>query len=225
MLQFNEEFHIYTLNGRALTSVTQIVSSQFKPFNARIMASILENTKAKDPESPYFGMDKYQIQNKWAVASREARELGTTLHQQIECFYKHGQCPDLNTPEFVQFLKFAEDHPDWNLIASEHRVHNDWVAGTIDAVFETPGGLVLVDWKRSKSIDYAGPNQGRDVMKHVADCNYSKYSLQLSLYRQLIDTKIVAAYIIQMHPDIENYRKIKAVDFSYEAALLLTKRT
>lgn len=208
-------------NGRVLVSVTQIVESQFKQFNPRVVASILENTKAKNPESPYFGMDKYQIQNKWAVAGREARELGTTLHQQIECFYKYGHYPEIQTPEFQQFLKFAHDHIDWILVGSETRVHNDWVAGTIDAVFDTPDGYVLVDWKRVKSIDYAGINQGKDVMKHVADCNYSKYSLQLSLYKQLIDVKIQTMYIVQMHPDIENYRKITAVDFNFEAATLL----
>jgi ATP-dependent exoDNAse (exonuclease V) beta subunit len=213
------------LNGQALVSVTQIVGSQFKPFNARVVASILENTKSNDPESQYFGMDKYQIQNKWAQACREAREMGTELHQQIECFYKHGNVPDVQTTEFKQFLQFVQDHPAWHLLASEYRVHNDWAAGTIDAVFDTPKGIVLVDWKRAKSIDYAGANQGRDVMKHVADCNYSKYSLQLSLYKKLMAQDVRSLYIIQMHPDIENYRKIRAVDFSYEAAILLTKRT
>jgi ATP-dependent exoDNAse (exonuclease V) beta subunit len=212
---------MYTLNGQVLTSVSQIVASQFKPFNAPIMASILANTKAGNPESPYYGMDKYQIQNKWAVASREARELGTKLHQEIECFYKHDTVPEIQTSEFKQFLKFADDHPDWVLVASEHRVHNDQVAGTIDAVFNTPEGWILVDWKRARSIDYAGPNQGRECMKHVADCNYSKYSLQLSLYRHLIDVDITKAFIIQMHPDIEGYRKIVAVDFHTEAKLLL----
>ena len=166
-------------------------------------------------------MDKYEIQNKWAMASREAREMGTILHQQIECFYKYGMYPETITPEFNQFINFAQDHPDWLLVASEHRVHNDWVAGTIDAVFDTPEGYILVDWKRAKSIDYAGVDQGRDVMKHVADCNYSKYSLQLSLYKRLIKVDIAKMYIIQMHPDIENYRQIAAVDFSLEADMLL----
>lgn len=224
MLEFNEELHLYMLNGRVLASVSQIVASQFKSFNPRVMASILANSKANDPQSVYYGMDKYEIQNKWAVASREARELGTQLHLEIECFYKHGTIPELQTPEFKQFLKFAHDHPEWVLVASEHRVHNDNVAGTIDAVFNTPEGWILVDWKRAKSIDYAGPNQGRDMMKHVADCNYSKYSLQLSLYKQLIDVDVVKSFIIQMHPNIEGYRKITAVDFETEARVLLSMR-
>jgi hypothetical protein len=61
------------------------------------------------------------------------------------------------------------------------------------------------------------------MMKHVADCNYNKYSLQLSLYKHLIRVEIAAMYIIQMHPTIENYRKITAHNFSEEAAILLSE--
>lgn len=223
MLQFDEEAHVYSIEGRPLISVTQIVESQFRPFNPRVVASVLERTKANNPESEYFGMDRYQIQNKWVQAGKEAREKGTLLHQQIECFYKYGHYPEVETPEFKQFLRFAYDHPDWLLIASEYRVHNDYAAGTIDAVFDTPDGVILVDWKRARSIDYAGYGQGRDLMKNIADCNYSKYSLQLSLYRNLIHVGIAEAYIVQVHPDIENYRKIKAQYFDQEARILLCK--
>ena len=222
MLQFDEALHTYRVGDKQLISVTQIVESQFRPFNAKVISSVLERTKATDPDSDYFGMDRYQIRNKWAEASREAREKGTQLHKAIECFYQHGHYPTEESVEWDQFLRFASGHPDWLLIATEHKVHNNYAAGTIDAVFDTPEGIVLVDWKRSKSVDYSGYGQGRDVMKHVADCNYSKYSLQLSLYRQLINCEVAAAYIIQLHPSIENYRKIRAQNFEVEAVLLLS---
>jgi ATP-dependent exoDNAse (exonuclease V) beta subunit len=222
MLQFNEEAHVYTVDGKVLISVTQIVESQFKPFNARVVAAQLEKTKANDPKSEYFQMDRYEIQSRWKTIGKESREMGTQLHKAIECYYQHGHSPQEPSVEWDQFVRFHADHPEWIMIAAEHRVHNGYAAGTIDAVFDTPEGIVLVDWKRAKAIDYSGYGQGRNMMKHVADCNYNKYSLQLSLYKRLIRVEIAAMYIIQMHPTIENYRKIRAHDFSEEAAILLS---
>jgi ATP-dependent exoDNAse (exonuclease V) beta subunit len=222
MLRFNEEAHVYSVDDKILISVTQIVESQFRPFNARVVATQLEKTKSQDPTSEYFMMDRYQIESRWKQAGREAREKGTELHKAIECYYQHGHAPQEPNVEWDQFVQFHKDHPDWLMIASEYRVHNGYAAGTIDAVFDTPEGIVLVDWKRSKVIDYAGHGQGRNLMKHAADCNYNKYSLQLSLYKKLIKVEIAGMYIIQMHPDIEGYRKMPAHDFSQEAEVLLS---
>lgn len=225
MLQFNEEFHTYTVGDKILVSVTQIVQSQFRSFNPSIMASQLAKTKAHDPSSEYFQMDKYEIESNWKRLGKDARERGTALHKAIECYYQHGHTPEEPWIEWDQFIRFHNDHPDWLMIASEHRVFNDYAAGTIDAIFDTPDGVVLVDWKRAKAIDYAGHGQGRHYMKHAADCNYNKYSLQLSLYKKLIGVEVVAMYIVQMHPDIENYRKITAHDFNVEAEILLRKES
>ena len=221
MLQFSEEAHVYSVGDKILVSVTQIVASQFRPFNARVMAAQLEKTKACDPASEYFQMDRFEIESHWKRIGREAREKGTELHKAIECYYLHGHAPQEPSVEWDQFVRFHQDHPDWLLLATEHRVHNDYAAGTIDAVFYTPEGVVLVDWKRSKAIDYSGYGQGRNYMKHAADCNYNKYSLQLSLYKKLIGGEVAGMYIIQFHPDIENYRKMRAHDFAEEAAILL----
>lgn len=221
MLQFREDAHIYSVGDKILISVTQIVESQFRPFNARVVAAQLEKTKSQDPTSEYFQMDRYEIESRWKQVGREAREKGTALHKAIECYYEHGHIPNEVSVEWDQFVRFHNDHPQWLMIASEHRVHNGYAAGTIDAVFDTPEGIVLVDWKRSRGVDYSGYGQGRHMMKHAADCNYNKYSLQLSLYKKLIGIEIAAMYIVQMHPDIENYRKIRAHDFSEEAVILL----
>jgi hypothetical protein len=70
------------------------------------------------------------------------------------------------------------------------------------------------------SLPFCGFGMGKDVMKHVPDCNYSKYSLQLSLYKKLLPVTVAKCYIIQMHPSLETYQKIPAQDFSVEAGML-----
>lgn len=186
------------------------------------MASNLAKTKATDHTSKYFGMNKQQIMESWKEAGTESRDQGLQLHRDIEDYYRHQRTPlNKNRPEWKQFTNFVADHPDWVCIANELKVHNHKVAGTIDAVFDTPEGVVLVDWKRCKAIDYSGHGMGVDIMRHVPDCNYSKYSLQLSLYRKLIWITISNCYIVQMHPDLENYHKIKAQNYHMEADILL----
>ena len=222
MLYFNEETHTYKLGEQNLQSVSSIVSSQFRRFNAYVVSSNLVRNKAKDPESPYFGMTQQDIIQQWAESGKEARDCGTRLHRDIECFFLHKKSPDVTTPEWDMFLDFISDHPDWHIVGTEVRVHNDKVAGTIDAVFNTPEGVVLVDWKRCKALDFSGYGQGIGRMKHVQDCNYSKYSLQLSLYKQLFGEDVVACYIVVLHPTLEKYHKVAAQDFHIEAKALIS---
>lgn len=222
MLYFDEETHTYRLDGANLRSVSSVVASQFRRFNAYIVSANIARRKSQDPESPYFGMSQQDIIQMWAESGKEARDHGTRLHRDIECFFLHRTMPQKPTREWDMFVEFLTDHPDWTPMGTEVRVHNDKVAGTIDAVFNTPDGIVLVDWKRCKSLDFSGHGQGLHHMKHVEDCNYNKYSLQLSLYRQLIKEDVVGCYIVILHPNLDRYVKIRAQDFHIEAKLLLS---
>lgn len=221
MLFFDEATHTYKIDDTVLKSVSQLVASQFQPFNANAISASLEKHKSADPQSPYYGMTRSDILKSWNESGKHAREHGTRLHLHIEQFYMDGTIPQESPPEWEQFMKFVEDHGDWDIIGCEIRVHNRKVAGTIDAIFNTPKGVVLVDWKRCKAIDFSGYRNGIGYMKHLEDCNYNRYSLQLSLYRQLVAHPIVDAYIVQMHPDLSSYQKIKAQNFVSEAIALI----
>lgn len=222
MLYFDEESHTYMLENDILKSVSHVVASQFKPFNARIIAATLERTKGNDPESRYYKMNREDIIQQWAIAGKDAREAGTKLHLQIENFFRYDWAtPETPSREWNHFADFITDHPDWVLIGCEVKVHNHKIAGTIDAVFKTNDGNVLVDWKRCKSIDFSGHGRGIDEMMYVEDCNFNKYSLQLSLYRQLIDIPISSCYIVQLHPELDTYFKYKAQNFHMEAKRLI----
>jgi len=223
MLRFDEVTHTYTLEGVNLKSVSSIVASQFRGFNSHIVSRAIAKSNKTNANSEYYGMNHDDIMKMWSDNGKEARQAGTNLHRQIEEYYKYGWEPsDGGSVEWKQFCEFRAVNPDWECLATEYQVHNDKVAGTIDAVFNTPEGIVLVDWKRTKAIDYSGYGLGRNHMKHVADCNYSKYSLQLSLYKQLCPFDVKDCYIVQLHPIQENYQKIKAQKFDIEARQLIS---
>lgn len=213
MLFFNEATHTYVLEDKILVSVSSLVASQFKGFNSHAVAAGVAQRE---------GVDKTDILAKWDAMGKESRDAGIRLHRDIECFFEHGRLPeDPDRPEWKQFETFVKDHPDWHIMGCEMRVHNEKVAGTIDAVFATPEGVVLVDWKRCKAINYSGYGLGLHLMKYVPDCNFSKYSLQLSLYKQLIKADVVACYIVQLHPNLEVYCKHKAQDYYMESIALI----
>ena len=222
MLYFDEATHTYRIDNTNLKCVSEIVASQFQPFNANAIAASIEKGKASDPDSRYFGMDRAAILQQWKEAGQDAREKGTMLHGYIESFYLDGTHPETPPPEWDQFLLFNQDHADWRILGCEVRVNNSKVAGTIDAVFQTPDGIVLVDWKRCKAIDYSGHRRGVDWMAYTEDCNYNKYSLQLSLYRELIDSEVVGMFIVQIHPDLDRYQKLRAQSFHVEARQLVS---
>lgn len=217
MLQFEKDTHTYFLGDNTLKSVSSVVASQFKGFNSHAVASAL----AKKKESSYYGMNRDEILQQWSETGKQSRDAGINMHRHIEEYYQHGREP-CEYKEWQMFRKFVEDHPDWKCVGTEVQVHNTKVAGTIDAIFQTPEGIVLVDWKRTKAIDFSGYGMGRGFMKHVADCNYSKYSLQLSLYRELYGGGVVECYVIQIHPNLDSYQKIKAQNFHVEACHLLS---
>ena len=221
MLYFDEATHTYKIGESTLKSVSSIVSSQFRRFNAQAVAHGVRKNQANNPESPYYLKNTEEIVQMWSESGKEARDRGTALHRDIERFYLDGTLPEQPGPEWNHFLKFASDHPDWVNIGCEVRVHNHKVAGTIDAVFDTPEGIVIVDWKRCKAIEYSGYGQGVDVMKHVTDCNFSKYSLQLSLYRLLYPLPVKDAFIVQLHPERECYSMYRAQNFDIEAKTLI----
>jgi hypothetical protein len=218
MLQFDEETHTYSIQNQTLQCVSAVVASQFRKFNSHAIARAV----AKKEQSRYYGMNHEEILKQWSETGKESRDLGMALHRDIESFYRYGKAPQIESREWQHFLRFHQDHPDWECIGNEVQVHNNKVAGTIDAIFKTPEGVVLVDWKRCKAIDFSGYGMGKGVMKHVADCNYSKYSLQLSLYRALIRQEVVSCFIVQLHPSLDTYSKIRAQDFSIEAQLLIS---
>ena len=72
----------------------------------------------------------------------------------------------------------------------------------------------IYDWKRSKEIKTSNSFQsGLGPVSHFPDCNYWHYTLQLNIYKWFLETyyglKVVALYLVIMHPDNDNYHRYK----------------
>ena len=66
------------------------------------------------------------------------------------------------------------------------------IAGTIDILAKdnNTGEYIIIDWKTSKKINkvsYKYKTGTHEISKNIMDCNFSHYSLQLSLYRYILE--------------------------------------
>lgn len=106
MISFNEEKHEYTLDGKVLISVTQLMKKHgLSPNYGEVPAAIL----------------------------RAKAERGTLIHKEIEDFIKNGEIGF--TTEMLNFRKYVETQ-NIKVLASEIIVYNDIVAGTVDLLLD-----------------------------------------------------------------------------------------
>ena len=82
-------------------------------------------------------------------------------------------------------------------------------SGSIDMIFENPdGSLQIYDWKRCKEISYDnnfGQSAITPCIKHLPDTNFWHYSLQLNVYKRILEVKygkkVTALFLVCLHPD------------------------
>lgn len=127
-LAFEEERHIYKLNGVEIPSVTTVM----KPLSASL----------------YAGVDE-------ALLARAA-ERGTAVHNAIENYLKFG-ITDISEEYkgyFDAFLKWHEEF-DARHLATESKVYHKTLryAGTADMPALIANKKVLVDFKTSSSVN------------------------------------------------------------------------
>ena len=80
------------------------------------------------------------------------------------------------------------------------------VAGQIDALFlDADWKLVIVDWKRVRNLRSEGFDPLRYPLEQLPDCNFWIYSLQLNLYRYILETEyafdVSGMYLAVVHPE------------------------
>jgi hypothetical protein len=70
------------------------------------------------------------------------------------------------------------------------------------------GEYVIYDWKRSKGIEYesyGGKTAITPCISHLPDSNFWHYSLQLNVYRKILQDKyglaITELALVVLHPD------------------------
>jgi len=205
-IRFREEGHIYWIDddNTDLISATTFIHKFFNEFDTeKIINNIINSKKYKtDKTYKYYNISKEDILKQWDDNRNQASEAGTLMHADIEYYYN---CLEVNneSDEFKQFLEFYKDHSHLKMFRTEWMIFSDLlkITGSIDAVFiNEDGTLSLGDWKRSKEISFDsfdGQTYGKFPFENLPDCNFYHYSLQLNLYRIILEKFYGKKYYIR----------------------------
>lgn len=211
-ITFEEGPHIYTIDGESdYTSTTTVVHSHFSTFNADKIITKMMNSK-RWIISKYFGMTREEIKAQWETNRCSAASAGTKMHLDIEKFYNHVPVEN-DSIEYEYFKKFIQSIPNLKPYRTEWMVFDTSLklAGSIDMVYEQEDGTLLIyDWKRSKEIKKSNRWQSStsEYLKHVPDSNFWHYSLQLNIYKYLLETNygktVAGMFLVCLHPNNQN---------------------
>lgn len=184
-----EPDHQYKLKddpGFEFTSCTTFVKYFFTPFDKIGIANDLTTNKPK-----YIHMTPQELVAEWNKAAIE----GTLVHEEIERFIKDGVKPTHPKSEVaVKWIKEYLIEIGRYEIFSEVFVYSKELAlaGTIDLLIydKLKGTYKIVDWKTNKRIDtksFDNRTGHQEATRNLMDCNFIHYSIQLSLYRYILE--------------------------------------
>jgi hypothetical protein len=204
--------HIYIVNNSHLYTSVSTLIDRFFPFDKEGAAIRVSKTRGITVEEALHDFEN-------------AKTQGTILHSYIHNFLQSdgNDIPDINPeiqPAFNQFKHFRDTHlADKEIYRTEWAIYDEdaGIAGTCDlVVVNEDGTYTLYDWKRTKGIWRTGfeGQTGIGIFSDMQNCNFNKYSLQLNLYKQILERKyklnISKSYIVQFYPLENPYELIEA---------------
>lgn len=136
--------------------------------------------------------------------------------------------------EWDYFLDYQQRHgstlgqpfrTEWLVFDEEHKV-----AGSIDMVYKKPDGtLAIYDWKRIEDLKTENKWQsGLGPVAHLPDTNYWHYSLQLNVYRYILQKHygytVSELALVVLHPSNRSWRVARLNFMDDEVAGMMAAR-
>ncbi len=233
-ISFDEKTHTYYIDesSEGVTSVTTLIHHHFPKFDADKILS-----KMKDKSIKYPNMTDSQIKDVWNNNGKNASQNGTKMHKMIENFYNgiRNNPNDEKAKEFKHFLNFHNDiikdvyeayRTEWSVFDGELEL-----AGQIDMLYKKKDGTYAIyDWKRVKDIKKDNSfESGLGKLYNLCHCNYIHYSLQLNIYKRLLETrydiKVSEMCLVILHPDNDSYILEKVDDMDKYIDIIFKERS
>lgn len=186
--KFIDEDHTYWYGDEQLMSVTRFIGR----FSPKFDSGYWAEKKAKEK-----GVPVTEILEDWDNKAKHACDLGTEVHEWIEYFLNKEKPKPISTEEVKERIeKFARIYKSrlhkLQPVKQEFQVFSrKWkLAGTIDALFHLDGKVIVGDWKTNKKFttdkDYSYNQKLLYPFEDLDNNNLNKYSIQLSLYRLIL---------------------------------------
>jgi hypothetical protein len=225
---FHEDEHKYTYNGYECKSVTTLLKDYKHIFDDVLIAGKYAKKN---------GLELIDVLKNWDQIREKSGTIGTEVHRYAEMkFLQKAYIPhwyEYDPP--MQLLTYVDNfyHDTKNKlipIKLEFVIgsFNKRLCGMIDKLFWNVKAkeLQIWDYKTSKKIETSSPfkNKMRNGLQHLDDCEYNTYSLQLGIYKKIIETecqiKLGNSYICWLNAENDNYKVIKTADMEQEVDLI-----
>ncbi len=225
---FHEDEHKYTYNGYECKSVTTLLKDYKHIFDDVLIAGKYAKKN---------GLELIDVLKNWDQIREKSGTIGTEVHRYAEMkFLQKAYIPhwyEYEPP--MQLLTYVDNfyHDTKNKlipIKLEFVIgsFNKRLCGMIDKLFWNVKAkeLQIWDYKTSKKIETSSPfkNKMRNGLQHLDDCEYNTYSLQLGIYKKIIETecqiKLGNSYICWLNAENDNYKVIKTADMEQEVDLI-----
>lgn len=168
------------------TSCTTFAKYFFEPFDKIGIAN-----KLTDTHPNYIHLTPQELVDEWDETASE----GTLIHAEVENFIKENAEPTHPKSKIaVEWIKENIIEIDRYNILSEVIIFSKelGLAGTIDLLIydKLKGTYKILDWKTNRKIDtrsFKNRMGNHEATANLMDCNFQHYSIQLSLYRYLLE--------------------------------------
>lgn len=219
---FKEDTHQYfnTENGHEYCSGTRFLHKFEKPFDEDKFSRLVAKKR---------GVTQQEILNEWADTRNKACAYGTSIHNMMEDFIKLGTRKEGFESYYKSFEAInKEDFSKAKAVFSELMLWNDEyeIAGTADLIIDHNDKEFSVgDFKTNKEIKYSNEYGERmlDPISHLSACNYTIYSLQLSLYAYFYHLKTgkQCRKVFLMYEQNKEWVYIPANNMQFEVQMML----
>lgn len=186
-----DENHSYWYGEQRFISVTQYLSKFKQPFDTDRWS---QHSAKKE------GVSQQTILEKWEQKGKASLEKGTIVHNAAEAILKGEEIILDGMPIEVISIKNFWD----NLVKNYNArlLKAEWVigdkkaqvAGRIDAIiqFDRDGKTItsLLDWKTGTIKMKNHFEKMKAPFNYLDDCSYNHYSIQLSLYRLILERNL-----------------------------------
>lgn len=219
-VKFNHKYHSYSISGQKLVNVSKLVKMVTPEFDQEYWS----NRKAKERS-----ISQEEILAEWYAKAQNSIRIGNETHAHIEQVLGIGNAEEANQflalnerpKQCLQFDMFWEKSSKMmKPVAIEYVMGaRKWgIAGTADCLMQSKlddDYMFFWDWKTGSKFNIAnGFAKLLPPFDDLDDCELNKYSLQISLYRFLLEdalnNEIGDSYIVYLTED--NYTVHKAID-------------
>ena len=245
-ITYYDEPHVYTIrdHNEKMRSVTGLLSDFKEKFDADFWAQ----RKADDE-----GVTKEDKLEEWRVINKIATTKGTIIHNYIENLLA-GKIFPYPKDYVISEVGKENEHIVLDKVLKLEKMANSFISdiagkllpikselvvgdqelgvcGMVDQLFYNykQKEMQIWDWKTNKKLrcDNEYGKKLKGLVSHLDECEFTIYSLQLSIYREIIHRKtnldIGKTYIVWFFEENETYKVIECLDLREEAKLILEK--